>query len=95
VVNDFRYTEHQVTRFRIPDGYEISYLPDNDVIDNEIISAYFRYSVNDGYITLDKEIKYKFLLLQSDQVKLWNSTVDRLNGNYRLSVALNKSVTNS
>ncbi|MDM8002400.1 MAG: DUF3857 domain-containing protein [Bacteroidota bacterium] len=95
VVNDFRYTEHQITRFRIPDGYEISYLPDNDVIDNEIISAYFRYSVDDGYITLDKEIRYKFLLLQSDQVKLWNSTVDRLNGNYRLTVALNKSVGNS
>jgi hypothetical protein len=95
VVNDFYYTEHQITRLRIPEGYEISYLPDNDVIENEIISAYFRYSVDDGYITLDKKIKYKFLLLQSDRIKLWNSTIDQLNGNYRYSVALNKPETNS
>ena len=91
VVNDFKYTENQVTRFRIPEGYMVSYLPENDSIDNDIISASFRYCQDDGFITLEKILKYKFLLLQSDQIETWNSTIDRLNNNYRLSVALQKS----
>jgi hypothetical protein len=91
VINDFQYTEKQVTRFRIPEGYRISYLPENDRIENEIISASFIYSVDNGFITLEKELKYKFLLLRGDQIRLWNSTIDRLNSNYRLSVAMHKS----
>lgn len=91
VVNDFQYTEVQITRFLIPEGYEISYLPEDDLIENKIISASFRYSREDRYITLEKKLQYRFLLLESDQIKIWNSTIDRLNRNYRLSVALHKT----
>jgi hypothetical protein len=91
VVNDFQYTEIQVTRFMIPEGYEISYLPQDDLIENDIISASFRYFIEDRHITLEKKLQYRFLLLEGDRIKTWNSTIDRLNGNYRLTVALHKS----
>ena len=91
VVNDFMFTEKQLTRFRIPEGYEISYLPDDDQIDNEIISASFSYSEEAGFVILEKELQYKFLLLSDDQIGIWNSVIDRLNTNYRQSVALHKS----
>jgi len=91
VVNDFQYTEVQITRFLIPEGYEISYLPGDDLIENDILSASFRYSREERYITLEKKLQYRFLLLKGVQIKTWNSTIDRLNSNYRLSVALQKT----
>jgi hypothetical protein len=91
VVNDFHYTEKQITHFMIPDGYEVSYLPGDDVIDNEIIRASFRYHEDGAFITLEKELQYKFLILDDNQIGIWNSTIDRLNNNYRLSLVLNRS----
>ncbi len=91
VINDFQYTEKQITRFRIPDGYKVYCLPVNDVIDNEILSASFRYYQEGGFITLEKKIQYKFLLLKRNQINMWNSTIDRLNSNYRLSLVLYSS----
>jgi len=95
VVNDFHFTEKQITRFRIPDGYKLTYLPDDDVIDNDILSASFKYRVDGSFITLVKVLQYKFLILNSDQIVTWNSTIDRLNSNYRLSLVLHKSDTQS
>lgn len=93
VVNDFQFTEVQVTRLMIPEGYEVSYIPEDDLIENDIVSASFRYHTEGRCITLEKKLQYRFLLIQSDRIKTWNSTIDRLNRNYRLSVALHKSDT--
>lgn len=91
VVNDFQYSEVQITRFMIPEGYDISYIPEDDLIENDIITASFRYNREGRYITLEKKLQYRFLLLRSDRIKLWNQTIDRLNASYRFSVALHKS----
>lgn len=95
VVNDFYYTEKQITRFMIPAGYEVSNLPGDDVFDNDIFSASFRYYEDGDFVTLEKKLQYKFLILNGDQIGVWNSTIDRLNSNYRLSLVLHKSDTQS
>lgn len=90
IINDFCYTEKFVTRFKIPDGYEITYMPDNDTISSNEIEISFKYYQESQYVILEKEMVFNFLILSGNKINEWNSIVDQLNKNYRQSLALRR-----
>lgn len=90
VANDFYFTQRFITRFNIPEGYEIEYLPENSVIGNNDIKVSFDYYRGKDYVVLEKKMVFDFLLWPYNKVREWNSIIDRLNSNYRLSLVLRK-----
>lgn len=94
VINDFHFTEKHITRFRIPEGYEVTFIPADDTIIFDEFRASFRYQVQDDYILLEKEIVFGFLQLLDDKFTEWNSFIDSLGKNYRFSVSLKKQSNN-
>lgn len=91
VINDFYFTEKHITRFFIPEGYQLSYLPDNDTIYFEPFRVTFNYSRHEGYVMLEKVVIFEFLELLEDMLPKWNAMVDRLTGNYRISLVFTRS----
>jgi hypothetical protein len=93
IVNDFCYSEKYVTRFEIPDGYEISYMPEGDTIRSDELEISFKYYRADRYVILEKEMVFNFLILSGNKIMEWNSIIDRLNRDYRQSLVLRKRNT--
>jgi hypothetical protein len=90
VVNDFPFTERHVTRFDIPEGYGVVFLPDDDSYKGDNFSFSIRYSRDERYVMVEKEIIFDFLILFKDKISEWNSMIDRLNRNYRSATVLRK-----
>jgi transglutaminase-like putative cysteine protease len=90
VVNDFPFTERHVTRFEIPEGYSVAYLPDDDSYNHEDFRFSIRYSQDGSFVMMEKEIIFDFLILFKDKFSEWNRMIDRLNRNYRSTTVLRK-----
>lgn len=91
VINDFCHTRKSITAFQIPEGYDVIYMPENDTFTIDDVSISFRYSREGNSIILVKEMKLDFLIVNDNRIAEWNSMIDRLNKNYRLSLVLRKS----
>ncbi len=91
VLNDFFFTEKHITKLEIPHGYEVSFLPPNDTILYDDFRIIFTYEQSDDYIICKKEIVFEFLGVFEDKMPEWNTMIDRLSKNYRLSVVLSKT----
>lgn len=94
VVNDFPFINKQVTRFVIPEGYVVDYLPDNDAFNNPKYRFSFKYWQEGDTVVLERDIELGFLLLLEDEFPAWNNMIDQLNKNYRISVVLKKEAEN-
>lgn len=91
VLNDFFFTEKHITKLEIPQGYEVSFLPQNDTIHYDDFSISFTYNQSDDFVICEKEIVFEFLGIFEDKLPDWNAMIDRLSKNYRLSVVLSKT----
>ncbi len=94
VVNDFCYMEKIVTRFEIPAGYGITYIPANNSITNDDFKISFKYYQDNNSVKLVKEMVFNFLILSGDKISNWNSMIDQLNKNYLQSLVLKKTSYN-
>jgi hypothetical protein len=92
VTNDFPYTEKHITRFEIPKGFEVSSVPENDIVVSENFRISFSYSQKENYLLLEREMIFDFQLLLQDQIGSWNSMIEKLNQNYRKSVVFKKKL---
>lgn len=91
VINDFTFTETHITRLEIPEGYEVSYLPEDDTISNDELLITWHYKADGSSVILEKRVVFNFLLLGNDKISEWNDVINRLNRNYRLSLVLRKT----
>lgn len=91
VINDFYFTEKHITRFKIPEGYQLSFLPNDETIHYDPFRISFTYSQSEDYVQLEKVMVFEFLELLEDRLPLWNEMVDRLARNYRNSLVFTRS----
>lgn len=90
IENDFYYTERYITRFEIPEGYEISHLPKGGSFDHNDFRFSLKYWKEGNYIIFEKEVVFEFLIILEDQINEWNQMIKQLSKHYRSSLALKK-----
>jgi hypothetical protein len=93
LINDFACTEKYITKLKIPDGYELISLPENELIVFDQYRVSFTYSRHQDHVILEKEMIFDFLIINDGKFAQWNAFIDRLSRNYRQSVVLSKTNT--
>lgn len=66
----------------IPQNYGVKFLPKDFAIDNELITANFKYQVKENKITYTAQISQKKMLLEKTDFELWNETIKKIKTNY-------------
>jgi len=89
VENDFKEIKKQVVVLDIPQGYKVSYIPDD--VHKKVVglgSYSIRYQSNDKTVTVSKELVIDALYIQPAQFKDFNQMVAGLQNAYKESVVL-------
>ncbi len=90
VENEFYCTEKYVTQFKVPEGYEVTYLPEDDQYNNDKFSYNIHYSIKDDVVSVEKELVFNFFILLKDQIDEWNQMIRSLNKNYRKTLVIKR-----
>lgn len=84
-------TYRTISVFKIPDGYEVEYLPKNISSASNKFSCSIAYKVENGRVIQTKELKKEFLILNPDEFDQWNKVNGTLSQAYRDVLILKKS----
>ncbi|MGQ1787280.1 MULTISPECIES: DUF3857 domain-containing protein [unclassified Saccharicrinis] len=90
--NDFYCTERYITELEIPEGYEVTYMPKDNSFSNPEFEFSIQYKKTDNTVILEKELKFKFLILLEDKIGEWNKMIKTLNKSYRNTLVLKKGL---
>ncbi len=90
IENDFYLTESFITRFEIPKGYEISFIPEDGEFDYKEFRFSIKYRKEGNFIIQERVIVFEFLVLLEDKISKWNEMIKQLSKQYKSSVVLKK-----
>lgn len=89
---DYKSTNFGVTYLDIPEGYAISFIPENDTYNNDMFGYNISYTKeSDDRIRLNVELFENYLVLQPEQFNDWNKMIKKLKNNYSETVILKKT----
>lgn len=91
LVNDFHYTDEEVVVLQIPEGYRISYIPEDTYFNNKNFSFNIKYSSEDSCVKMKRTIHVNFLEMLNKEFSTWDEIIINLSKAYRQSVCLEKS----
>ena len=74
----------------IPEGYKLSYVPENSEFDNALFNYKIDYKPENKSIQLTQKIDTDFLLLSPQQFPQWNNMIESLKGAYKSTIILKK-----
>lgn len=88
----YNYLEKRryVITLKIPDGYTVSYLPQNKSYHNAVWGFDLQYEQRGDLLILTQEFDNDHLMLQPDQFADWNKVLENLIPLYRETVSLSK-----
>lgn len=87
---DFKNERHYVTILEIPDGYKLSYLPQNKSYKNEIWGFDLFYEEKKNQVILTQRFENNNLLLPVENFQAWNKVLENLLPAYKESISLSK-----
>ena len=87
---DFLFTKKYVTKLKIPDGYEVSYMPEVKSYRNDVWGFAAEYKVENGYLVYTMQFENDHLFLTNDRFQQWNKVLEHLFPLYKESVILAK-----
>ena len=90
IENDFYCIERTINTLQIPDGYQLDYLPEGGSFEWDGFGFDISYRENGNSITMEKVIRFEFLVLLEDRFEDWNEMIKQLNRQYRSSLVLKK-----
>jgi hypothetical protein len=90
IENDFYFTERFIYTLKIPEGYQLDYLPKGNSFNNKEFGYTIKYTQNANLITMEKVIRFQFLVLLEDKFEQWNKMIKQLSKQYRSTVGLKK-----
>lgn len=76
-VFDYKHTDRSFVKFKIPDGYEVDFLPDEASYTDSLISYHIRYTSDKNYITYTSNIDVNCILLTADKFLKWNAALSK------------------
>lgn len=89
--NDFKYKEQYVSVLKIPEGYEVAFLPEDVAYTDSCVSCAIRYQKNENTVVQHTSILLNFLDLKPRNFEAWDGMVKSLNKAYRQTIALKRS----
>jgi hypothetical protein len=79
-----------VIALKLPDGYSVSYLPQNKSYHNAVWGFNLLYEQRGDLLILTQEFDNDYLMLQPDQFAEWNKVLENLFPLYKETVSLSK-----
>lgn len=90
IENDFHCTEKFIYTLKIPQGYELDYMPKGGAFDCNEFGYKISYTYDKNTVIMKKELRFEFLILLEDKFEQWNKMIKQLNKHYRSTVVLKK-----
>jgi hypothetical protein len=87
---DFKYEKAEVIEFKLPEGYEVEYLPPNDAHQGELLGYTITYELSGNRIFFRKSYYVDYLLMNPIKFKTWNDDVSKISNAYRETIILKK-----
>ncbi len=87
---DFKSVDKHITKIRIPQGYEASFIPPDVLYEGKKFGIRVQYIQKEGYVILEKVLTTDILLIQPSDFPEWNKMIKMLNMAYNESIILKK-----
>lgn len=87
---DFAFVSRFVTVLRIPEGYQVSYMPKGKSYKNDVWGFSLKYEQVGNTIVFTQEFDSDLLMLQYNQFEAWNEVLKNLFPQYKETVSLSK-----
>lgn len=78
--------------FKVPDGYEVNYLPKNSTFDGSDFSYSISYEIKGDTIMYHFSMKTNVLLLKPSSFPTWNKMIKQMRSDYKEVVVLKKKI---
>ncbi|MCV9386347.1 transglutaminase-like domain-containing protein [Reichenbachiella ulvae] len=73
--NDYQYVNRSVTVFEVPEGYEVTYLPENSQLETDEFGYDIGYELKEGEIVCTKTFYVNTLIISPDRFESWNNAI--------------------
>lgn len=73
---------------QIPQNYAVKHIPENFSMDNAVMKADIKYTVNAGTVVLEGKIQVKKILLEKTDFPLWAESIKKLKSAYTQTLIL-------
>jgi hypothetical protein len=91
LANDFFYTDKEVVILQIPDGYNLSYVPEDTYYNNDFFRFSIKYSSGDSFVKMNRTIHVNFLKILNEEFNTWDILISNLLKAYRQTVCIEKN----
>ncbi|MDX1627453.1 MAG: DUF3857 domain-containing protein [Fulvivirga sp.] len=89
--NEYHYTNKIITRIQLPEGYQISYLPENNANESDVFGYSIQYNPQEKHIDVEKSFYLNYLILEEDKFEQWNQPINHLSNALRETIILRKA----
>ena len=90
---DFISTRKYVTLIRIPDGYQLDYLPPSRSYHNDVWGFDIKYEQKSNWLILTQQFDNDHLMISNDQFEAWNKVLENLYPMYKQTLSISKITT--
>ena len=91
VALDFKEESHFVTRFDIPEGYKVDYLPEDFTSSSDLMKVSISYKDHGNYVTYEHKIVADFLVLNKAEQEEVNALIRKAEKAYKEVLVLKKT----
>lgn len=88
--NDFKFHVKNYTILDVPQGYEVSYVPENYDYKNSLFAFNVKYSQTAGKVIAEQEFKSDIMMLEPKDFAKWNETIKEMNSQRKKQLVLKK-----
>lgn len=92
IENDYKYINRSVINLEIPDGYEVSSLPDSINKNSQNFGFSINYTANTGQISLVREFYVDYLIMYPEDFIEWDQLISEYANASRKVIILKKAV---
>jgi hypothetical protein len=94
IENNYKKVQINHVVFDIPDGYKVTYLPENTQFTNPFFGYSINYENNNNKISVTHKLTTNYLLLQPEHFSSFNEMNEQLKNAYKESVNITKVAIN-
>lgn len=89
--NDYKYINNNVVKMIIPEGFNVSSVPENSSNQNENFGYEIKYQVSDTEIIISKQFYLDYLMMMPEDFDDWNLLISEYASNCRKALILSKN----
>ena len=77
-------------KLKIGNEFQVSYLPEDLIVDNDLMYYSSRFQKNNGEVLLTYQFKVKRTTIEKEDFELWRSSINKIEKNMKETVGLHK-----